>query len=71
MIFFFSLSCTSDYNFIFSVWKLAGDVFMTTDNGVTNIQKKNFSATLKPNLKFPYEKWKVRLHIFNCSYQNA
>ena len=43
-----------DCNSIHSVWKFAGNVFMSPENGVANIQKTDdfFLALLKPILQF-------------------
>lgn len=52
----FSLNSVSDFNSAHCIWKYAGNVFTSNENGIENIQKKKkiFLATLKLVLKFLY-----------------
>ena len=46
----------SDCNSIHSILKFAGNVFMSTENGVKNIEKKNFFWNLETYLQIPLSK---------------
>lgn len=55
---------TFNSNSIHSIWELAQNVFMLTSNGVANKKKIDFSAILKPVLKFLYQNKKYSCVFF-------
>lgn len=46
------LNWVSDWNFLHSIWKFAFDVFISTENGVSNINWLFFWSILKPLKRF-------------------
>lgn len=57
-----------DCNSIHSIWNFTSNVFMLTENEVTN-KLKNwwFFCNLEISSQIPPSKWKSQLHIFCCS----
>ena len=67
-----------DWNSIHSIWKLAGNVFTSTENGVTNtlkdlrffflqFSKLFLNSSIKKKKKKKKKKKEASLHIFHCS----
>lgn len=55
-----------------SIWKLAGNVFLSTENRVANIPKSQwlFFGSLEICSQIPLSGQKAQLRIFHCSLQN-
>jgi len=45
---------------------MAANVFLSTENGVTSIQKKMTFSALDTYSQIPLSQWKARLHMFCC-----
>lgn len=62
------LNRMSDCNSIHSIWKFTGHIFMSTEIGVANVQKKkkkdNFFCNLETCSQMPLSKWKAWLCTF-------
>ena len=57
----------SDCSSMHSIWKLAGNIFMSTENGVEEVAKYCFPRNLEICFQILVSNQKPRLHIFHCS----